>query len=63
MRDRSLRSLIPKSPSGATVYVATRRLPDAKAKRVSDFWSAPAQSLTKSLGQNAALAQRRWEHA
>src|SRR6202047_3812686 len=47
MRKRSSRSLIPKSPSGATVCAATRRQPGAKARRGSGFWSAPAQNLTK----------------
>src|SRR6266850_1725577 len=60
MRDRSWRSLIPKSPSGATVYVTTRRRPGAKVRLVSGFWSAPAQNLTKSPAQNAGPVQRRW---
>src|SRR5260370_121628 len=51
------------SAEGCTVGVATRRLRGAKARRVSDFWSAPAQNLTRSPAQNAGRAQRRSEHA
>src|SRR5246500_4386589 len=59
MRKRSWRSLIPKSPSGATVCAATRRLPGREGKTRERLLERTRAELDKIAGsRRRASAQR-----